>query len=138
MLTNGVEIMDTQSKKEGEFCKIFRSSVFGYTKVYVEQPIYENGRVKKDKNGNPKPDPKRRDSEHIQLDENIDNYFIKKVKPNLPDSWMDRSKDKIGYEINFNRIFYKNISIRSLDEINKDLKSINEEVDVASKKIFNE
>jgi type I restriction enzyme M protein len=28
------------------------------------------------------------------------------VKPHVPDAWMDRSKDKVGYEINFNRYFY--------------------------------
>ena len=34
-------------------------------------------------------------------------YFIREVEPHVPDAWMDRSKDKVGYEINFNRHFYR-------------------------------
>ena len=94
------------------------------------------GRVQKDKNGNPKPDPKRRDSEHIQLDENIDNYFIKKVKPNLPDSWMDISKNKVGYEINFIKYFYQYKPLRSLDEISQDLLRLDKETEGLMKEIL--
>ena len=35
----------------------------------------------------------------------------------MPDSWMDRQKDKVGYEINFNRYFYQYTPLRSLKEI---------------------
>jgi type I restriction enzyme M protein len=42
--------------------------------------------------------------------------------PHVPDAWMDRSKDKVGYEINFNRHFYKYALPRSLEEIDADLK----------------
>jgi hypothetical protein len=39
--------------------------------------------------------------------DDIDAYFEREVRPHVPDAWMDRSKDKVGYEINFNRHFYK-------------------------------
>jgi hypothetical protein len=48
------------------------------------------------------PDPALRDFENIPLKEDIDAYFSREVLPHVPDAWMDRSKDKVGYEINFN------------------------------------
>ena len=86
-----------QKNEENEFCKIYPNSFFGYTKVIVEQPLIEDGDVKTDKKGNTKPDTSKRDSERVLLSESIDEYYNREVKPHLPDSWMDRSKDKIGY-----------------------------------------
>jgi len=40
---------------------------------------------------------------------------------------MDRSKDKVGYEINFNRHFYKYTPPRSLEKIDAELKLAEEE-----------
>ena len=42
-------------------------------------------------------------------------------KPHLPNSWIDCSKDKTGYEINFTKYFYKYKPLRSVEEITKDL-----------------
>ena len=44
-------------------------------------------------------------------------YFKKEVLPHLPDAWIDDSKTKIGYEINFTKYFYKFKPLRSLEEI---------------------
>ena len=44
------------------------------------------------------------------------------MRPHVPDAWMDRSKDKVGYEINFNRHFYQYTPPRPLEEIDEDLK----------------
>ena len=55
--------------------------------------------------------------ERIPLTEDIDDYHQREVKPHLPDSWLDRKKDKVGYEINFNRYFYQYTSLRSLKAI---------------------
>jgi type I restriction enzyme M protein len=56
-----------------------------------------------DGNGNPEPDTESRDYENIPLLESIDDYFKREVLPYVPDTWMDRGKDKIGYEINFTK-----------------------------------
>ena len=48
--------------------------------------------------------------------------------PHVPDAWMDRSKDKVGYEINFNRHFYKYTPPRGLAEIDADLKGAEDEI----------
>ncbi|MDD2715666.1 MAG: class I SAM-dependent DNA methyltransferase [Candidatus Wallbacteria bacterium] len=74
------------------------------------------------------PDPDLRDFENIKLKEDIDEYFKREVLPHVPDAWMDREKDKIGYEINFNRYFYTFTPPRELKDINGDLKKAEEEI----------
>lgn len=127
-----------QNNEENEFCKIYPNSFFGYTKVVVEQPLIEDGDIKTDRQGNPKPDLSKRDSERILLSENIDEYYDREVKPHIPDSWMDRSKDKIGYEINFTKYFYKFTPLRSLEDISQDLKSLDDEIKRLSLEITDE
>jgi type I restriction enzyme M protein len=67
-----------------------------------------------------------RDFENVPLKDDIDAYFEREVRPHVPDAWMDRSKDKIGYEINFNRHFYKYTPPRPLEEIDAELKQAEE------------
>jgi len=116
------------NNKEDEFCKIYPNSFFGYTKVVIEQPLIEDGRPKTDKTGNPKPDTSKRDSERVPLSDSIDDYYDREVNPHLPDSWMNRSKDKVGYEINFTKYFYQFSPLRSLEKISGDLKSLEFEI----------
>lgn len=127
-----------QKFEENEFCKIYPNNFFGYTKVVVEQPLIENGELKMDRQGNPKPDTSKRDSERVQLSESIQEYYEREVKPHLPESWMDRSKDKIGYEISFTKYFYKFTPLRSLEEISKDLKSLDDEIQQLSMEMADE
>ena len=111
--------------EETEHSKIYPNNFFGYTKVTVERPLIEKQEilgeeteiVVTDKQGNPKPDSALRDYERVPLTENIDEYYQREVKPHVPDSWIDRKKDKVGYEINFNRYFYQYAPLRSLKEI---------------------
>ena len=67
-------------------------------------------------------DAELRDSENVPLKEDVDEYFRREVLPHVADAWMDRSKDKVGYEINFNRHFYRYLAPRGLDEIDADLR----------------
>ena len=124
----GVFISDTHIRQiaelytnfeETEHSKIYPNDFFGYTKVTVERPLIdaETGDLLRDKRGNPKPNPALRDYERVPLTEEIDDYYQREVKPHLPDSWLDRKKDKVGYEINFNRYFYQYTPLRSLVEI---------------------
>jgi type I restriction enzyme M protein len=69
-----------------------------------------------------------RDFENVPLREDIDAYFQREVLPHMPDAWMDRSKDKPGYEINFNRHFYVFTPPRRLVEIDADLKRVEDEI----------
>ncbi len=74
------------------------------------------------------PDPDLRDFENVPLKEDINKYFEREVLPHVPDAWMDRSKDKVGYEINFNRHFYHYAPPRPLENIDADLKKAEEEI----------
>ncbi len=106
----------TQAEK-----KLFRD-VFTIRDPQAE-PVSKSGR----KDGF-EPDPKLRDFENVPLPEDIDAYFEREVRPHVPDAWMDRSKDKVGYEINFNRYFYKYTPPRPLEAIDADLKKAEEEI----------
>jgi type I restriction enzyme M protein len=77
--------------------------------------------VKKPKAEYPDPDPALRDYENIPLKVNVDTYYQKEVKPYIPDAWIDTSKNKLGYEIPFNRYFYKYKPLKPLDELIEEL-----------------
>lgn len=68
------------------------------------------------------PDPSLRNVERVPLKDDIDAYFEREVLPHLPDAWIDRNKDRVGYEINFNRYFYKYTPPRPLEVIDAELK----------------
>ncbi len=109
--------------EETEHCKIYPNEFFGYTKVTVERPLIdeETEEIITDKKGNPKPDSALRDHERVPLTQNIEDYYQREVKPHVPDSWIDKKKDKVGYEINFNRYFYQYTPLRSLKKITDEL-----------------
>lgn len=78
--------------------------------------------------GNPEPDPELRDFEKVPLKEEISEYMAREVLPHVPDAWVDESKTRIGYEINFNSYFYKYTPPRPLEDIEADLKHIEKEI----------
>ena len=88
----------------------------------------ETAGVCTDAKGNPEPDPELRDYENVPLKEDVDEYMKREVLPHVPDAWIDESKTKIGYEIGFNRYFYKYTPPRPLEEIETDLKQIEEDI----------
>jgi len=96
----------------------------------------ETAEICRDQEGHPEPDPELRDTENVPLSESIDDFFEREVKPHVPDAWINRAiideKDKqvgkVGYEINFNRYFYKYTPPRPLEEIEADIKVIEQEI----------
>lgn len=88
----------------------------------------ETADVCTDAKGNPEPDPKLRDYENVPLKEDVAAYMAREVLPHVPDAWVDESKTKVGYEIGFNRYFYKYTPPRPLQEIESDLKKIEKEI----------
>ena len=137
--TQIIELTDTYKNiKENNYSKMFPNEFFGYTKVTIEQPTKsDKGKVVIDKNGNPKPDSSLRDYERVPLLDDIDEYYEREVKPHLPESWMDREKDKVGYEINFTKYFYQYKPLRSLEEITKVLVKLEEESEGLFNQIIN-
>ena len=60
------------------------------------------------------------------IQQSIDEYFKREVKPHLPDAWIDESKTKTGYEINFTKYFYEFKPLRALAEIKADILALEE------------
>ena len=115
---------------DSKVSKVFDNSAFGYTKVTVERPVYnDKGEVEKDKQGQPRPDADVRDYEKIPLKEDVQAYFEREVLPHVPDAWMDRDKDRVGYEISFTKYFYEYKPLRSLAEIKADILALEAETD---------
>jgi len=92
--------------------------------------------VCRDKDGNPEADADLRDTENVPLSENVDAYFTREVLPHVPDAWVNTAvrdpKDgevgRVGYEINFNRYFYKFQPPRPLEEIEADIRTVEKEI----------
>jgi type I restriction enzyme M protein len=122
--------------KETEISKIFENEFFGYRKVTIEHPLKEDGKIVKDKKGVVKTDGSLRDNERIPLSFDVDEYFEREVKQHLPESWMDRDKDTIGYEINFTKYFYQYKPLRSLEDLTKELLDLEKESDGLMNKLI--
>ena len=109
--------------------KIFNNDFFGYQKVVVETPLYdESGNVIRKKNGKPEPDTSKRDTEDIPLTEDVDTYINREVLPFNPDVRVDKSKTKIGFEIPFTRLFYKYESPESSKDIAQRIKALEDRI----------
>lgn len=91
----------------------------------VVAKIHKNGTVEYE------PDAALRDTEQIPLLEpgGIAGYLEREVLPYVPDAWVDETKTKIGYEISFNRYFYKPEPLRTLDEIRTEIEELEQETD---------
>jgi type I restriction enzyme M protein len=70
-----------------------------------------------------------RDTENIPLNETIHSYFLREVKPHVADAWLDLSKTTIGYEISFNKYFYKHQPLRSLSEVTVEILQLEAETE---------
>lgn len=125
--------------EENKKVKIYQSEKFGYRQVTIERPERnDKGQVINDKNGKHKADSSLRDTEIIPLSEDIETYFKKEVLPHVPDAWMDRNKDKKGYEINFTKYFYQYKPLRSLEEITRDILQLEKESEGLLQEIIKE
>jgi type I restriction enzyme M protein len=108
----------------------------------------ETAAICRDKDGNPEPDPELRDTESVPLPDGEDpadgegvplsvrEFFEREVKPHVPAAWIDTSRrdekdGKVGlagYEINFNRYFYRYTPPRPLEEIEMDIRAIEQDI----------
>ncbi|MCC6847122.1 MAG: SAM-dependent DNA methyltransferase [Deltaproteobacteria bacterium] len=104
----------------------------------------ETAAICRDADGSPEPDPELRDTESVPLPDGDDPadtdgvpasvraFFDREVKPHVPDAWIDTARRDsrdgrvglIGYEINFNRYFYRYTPPRPLEEIEAEIRVI--------------
>jgi type I restriction enzyme M protein len=68
-----------------------------------------------------------RDYENVPLKDNIYEYFLQEVKPHVEEAWIDLDKNKIGYEISFNKYFYKHKPLRSIEEVSAEILELEKE-----------
>ena len=108
----------------------------------------ETAEICRGKDGEPEPDPELRDTERVPgaegedpvdgdgVPDSVRAFFEREVKPHVPDAWIDTSKRDhrdgkvglVGYEINFNRYFYRYKPPRPLGEIEKDIQEIEKDI----------
>jgi type I restriction enzyme M protein len=76
-------------------------------------------------------DPDLSDFEQVPLPEagGVDAFITREVLPYAPDAWVDRGSEKIGYEVSFTKVFYKPVQLRSLAQIEADIKRVMHESD---------
>ena len=98
--------------------------------------------------GHQEPDPDLRDNENVPLPAMpvswvedpterfatleyctaVDDYMRDEVLPHVPDAWVDYDKTKVGYEIPLTRHFYKYVPPRPLEEIDAEIKALEDEI----------
>jgi type I restriction enzyme M protein len=108
----------------------------------------ETAEVCRDNDGNPEPDPELRDTENVPLPaaddpadadgipHSVREFFDREVKPHVPDAWIATDKRDakdgkvgiVGYEINFNRYFYRYTPPRPLEAIEADIRALEQEI----------
>ncbi|GHX39287.1 type I restriction-modification system DNA-methyltransferase subunit M [Vibrio cholerae] len=62
-----------------------------------------------------------RDTESVPLKQSIYQYFLDEVKPHVDEAWINLDTVKIGYEISFNKYFYRHKPLRSLEQVATDI-----------------
>ena len=84
-----------------------------------------------DKKGRPIPDKDKSDTDVVPYlyEGGITAYMEREVLPYTPDAWMDKNKTQLGYEVNFNKYFYRPKRIREVASIIKDLRMLEAKTD---------
>ena len=116
--------------------KVFDNDFFGFTKVSVETPLCDESGKPILKKGKMQPDKSKSDNEIIPLQDDIDEYMKKNVLPYNPLAYLDRSKDKVGYEVPFTRLFYKFVAPVPSDDIFAEIKELEAEETVLMNELF--
>jgi type I restriction enzyme M protein len=100
---------------------------FAYQSDHAEVCLDAKGKIEADSD--------LRDTENVHLNEDINEYFAREILPFAPEAWIEKSKEKIGYEIPFNRHFYKYVPPRDLAEIDAELDALVAEIQVLLREI---
>jgi len=125
---------DETAKKDAAIGKVGKSLVKALINAFgVCDP---EGEPVVDADGNTVADTDLTDYENVPFLEDIRDYFAREVLPHVPDAWIDETyldkKDKgvglVGYEINFNRFFYKYEAPPKLEDIDRELKRVEAEI----------
>ena len=105
-----------------------------HRRAAVASPIQGLFRIEKGARGRVveyEPDTGLRDTEQIPLREEcgIEGFMRREVLPYAPDAWYVPKSVKVGYEISFNRYFYKPDPMRTLEEIRAEILAVERETE---------
>jgi len=79
------------------------------------------------------PNSDLRDAESVPLEveasDTIHRYFKAEVKPHVPEAWINLDSVKIGYEISFNKYFYRHKPLRSLQAVTDDILALEQQAE---------
>ena len=78
-----------------------------------------------------------RDTENVPLKENIYDYFLREVQPHVAEAWINLDATKIGYEISFNKYFYRHKPLRSIEAVSADIVKLEGESEGLIREILN-
>jgi type I restriction enzyme M protein len=73
-------------------------------------------------------DPQRRDTENVPLDEDVEEYLDREVRPFVAGAWTDDAKGRIGCEIPFSRMFHRPAEVRPIEEVRAELLALEREM----------
>ena len=118
--------------------KFFDNAYFGYTKVTVETAKTDDKGNELLKNGKKQAIKGKSDFEIIPLNTDIDLFFKTEVLPFNEHAFMDRAKDKVGYEISFARAFYKFVEPEKSSDLFSEFKKLTNKEQELMKKILGE
>lgn len=125
--------------EEGKHSKIFNNQDFGFLELTVEQPKRKESGELELKKGAKVADSDKRSTEKVTLDADINAYFSNEVLPHIDkDSWIDFTKTKIGYEINFQQYFYEYKQLEAAESIADRIQSRQAEIMDMVSSIFND
>ncbi|HEY6198135.1 MAG TPA: class I SAM-dependent DNA methyltransferase [Candidatus Binatia bacterium] len=127
-----LETLDVAARKHG--VKLNAPATKAILSALAERD--ETASICRDKDGKTEPDPELRDTESVPLGESIAAFFEREVKPHVADAWIDTTKRDpkdgevglVGYEINFNRYFYRYTPPRPLEEIEADIREVERDI----------
>ena len=123
--------------EENEYCKIYDNSFFGSFQLTIEQPLRDaDGNLVLRRNEK-QADSSKRDYESVPLDVDYQTYFEDQVLPFIDqDSWIDISKTRINFEINFTQMFSQSTVGESSDVLAKRIQDRESEIRDIMKRIF--
>lgn len=114
---------------------------FGYYSVcHTEQPVLSETKGSRSAKGEYityETESDLRDTENVPLKDSIHDYFLKEVKPHVEEAWINLDNTKIGYEISFNKYFYKHTPLRSIEAVTEDILELEKQSDGLIAEILN-
>lgn len=122
-----IEDAKASSKKHGfKWKKVNQDALQRY---FTE--VCPDAEIVVDDNGRPVPDKALEDSEIIpfRYENGIEGFLQNEILPYTPDAWIDEDSIQTGYELSFTKYFYKPKQLRTIAEISKDIRDIEERTD---------